>query len=132
MCRERGSSGVSHGGEVNPLDGLVGRHHDGAATLAEAVLPPEGLRQLRLVVLQALRRPLLKRRQRDALRLGRAVGARAWLGEVLLVVALRTPRGSGGLRVGERRAQPEKRAARWWLIRAQCVRGEEGTTAANR
>ena len=52
-----------------------------------AVLPPEGLRQLRgMRLAQRCRRPLLERRQRDHLRLSGAVWPRARLRQVLLVV----------------------------------------------
>ena len=43
------------------------------------VLAPEGLWQLWCMVLEARRRPLLKRRQRDLLRLRRAIGPRTRL-----------------------------------------------------
>ena len=58
------------------------RRVDNAARLG-AVALPEGLGQLgRVLLLEASRRPALKRRQRHAEGLGRAVGPRAGLGEV--------------------------------------------------
>mmetsp|Transcript_73148 Transcript_73148/g.145478 ORF Transcript_73148/g.145478 Transcript_73148/m.145478 type:complete len:203 (+) Transcript_73148:169-777(+) len=69
---------------VAPLDGWVRRADD--AMRRGPVLVPEGGWQLGRVVLQPFGSPILKRRQRDDLRLSRAIWPRPRLGKVLLVI----------------------------------------------
>mmetsp|Transcript_40954 Transcript_40954/g.119634 ORF Transcript_40954/g.119634 Transcript_40954/m.119634 type:complete len:294 (-) Transcript_40954:360-1241(-) len=97
------TSSSSHLREVDELDRLVRRRHHTAAR-ARRMRLPEGLGQLGRMVLEPGGRPALKRRQRDRLRLRRAVGPRARLGEVLLVIALAVvPEAAVLLVVGRRR-----------------------------
>merc|ERR1719231_836291 len=102
---------------VAPLDRRI-RRVDHAVRL-RAVLLPEGLGQLGgVLLLEARRRTLRKRRQADALGLRRAVGPRHRLSEVLLVVVLRVVEDTTvGVIVGRGSALSRDRPAERLLVR---------------